>query len=203
MKPKTSREVIPGVHRFEGELFYGEEVGVYLVELDDRVVLIDIPAFNRESAEFVKSFSKPVEGIATHGPTIIKDTARWQQEVGLRVALHEDDRDDVWIRGVPDRLFSEARHRVGRLEVIHTPGHSRGSVCILDPKTGALFSGDTVAATTHGTIRDFRRGSAHDSDSKQRAESVLKLRTENFTSLLPFHYSPLLVGAREELLHSL
>lgn len=202
MNPKISREVLPSVHRFEGESFYGEEVGVYLVELDDRVVLIDIPAFTREAVEFVKGFQKPLEAIATHGSTIIKDTARWQKDVGVRVSLHEGDRNDVWLRGVPDRLFSQARLRVGRLEVIHTPGHSDGSVCILDPETGVLFSGDTVAATTHGTIRDVRRGSAHDSDSKQRFESVRKLGSESFSSLLPFHYSPLLERAREELLRS-
>lgn len=31
-----------------------------------------------------------------------------------------------------------------RLRVIHTPGHSRGSVCILDERTCTLFSGDNV-----------------------------------------------------------
>lgn len=30
------------------------------------------------------------------------------------------------------------------LRVIHTPGHSRGSVCILDERTGTLFTGDNV-----------------------------------------------------------
>jgi hypothetical protein len=139
MNAKRITEILPGVYRFEGELFYGETVGVYLVDLPDRVVLIDIPAFRGESVEFVRSFNKPVEAIATHGPTIIKDTACWQQGVGVQVALHGQDRDDMWLRGKPDRLFFDARHQVGRLEVIHTPGHSDGSVCILDPHTGALF----------------------------------------------------------------
>ncbi len=30
------------------------------------------------------------------------------------------------------------------LEVIHTPGHSSGSVCLLDRENGTLFSGDTL-----------------------------------------------------------
>ncbi len=29
------------------------------------------------------------------------------------------------------------------VEVIHTPGHSKGSICLLDPKTRLLFTGDT------------------------------------------------------------
>ncbi len=32
------------------------------------------------------------------------------------------------------------------LEVLHTPGHSAGSICLLDQATGDLFSGDTVFA---------------------------------------------------------
>ena len=31
-----------------------------------------------------------------------------------------------------------------QLEVVHTPGHSPGSACFLDSKTGCLFTGDTV-----------------------------------------------------------
>ncbi len=32
------------------------------------------------------------------------------------------------------------------LEIFHTPGHTPGSICILDKKSGILFSGDTVFA---------------------------------------------------------
>ena len=30
------------------------------------------------------------------------------------------------------------------LEVIHTPGHSKGSICLYEPVSKSLFSGDTV-----------------------------------------------------------
>jgi len=32
------------------------------------------------------------------------------------------------------------------LEFVHTPGHTAGSICVLDKKTGLLFSGDTKFA---------------------------------------------------------
>jgi glyoxylase-like metal-dependent hydrolase (beta-lactamase superfamily II) len=32
------------------------------------------------------------------------------------------------------------------LEFFHTPGHTKGSICVLDKKTGLLFSGDTKFA---------------------------------------------------------
>ena len=31
-----------------------------------------------------------------------------------------------------------------RLEVVHTPGHSPGSICLYDPRTKALFTGDAI-----------------------------------------------------------
>jgi glyoxylase-like metal-dependent hydrolase (beta-lactamase superfamily II) len=203
MKPMRIREILPGTFRFSGEQFYGEEVGVYLIELPDRVVLIDIPAFRPDAVAFIRSFYKPVEAIATHGPTIIQDTAHWQRELGIQVALHTLDQDDIWLRGTPDRLFSAARQGVGRLEVIHTPGHSDGSVCILDRDTGALFTGDTVAAKANGRVRDLVRDSSHDADSKQKMMSVIKLAQEKFKAILPFHYSPLIGEARDKLMQYL
>jgi hydroxyacylglutathione hydrolase len=176
---------------------------VCLVELDDHVVLIDIPAFRADSFEFIRSFRKPIECIATHGPTVIGDSARWQKELGVKVSLHAADQDDEWIGATPDILFRHERYAVGRLEVIHTPGHSQGSVCILDSMTKALFTGDTVAATKAGSIRDIRGGSSHDADSKERYRSVERLSREQFDSILPFHYSPLLHEARKELLEYL
>ena len=32
-----------------------------------------------------------------------------------------------------------------RLDILHTPGHSQGSICLLDAANGILFSGDTVS----------------------------------------------------------
>ncbi len=40
------------------------------------------------------------------------------------------------------------------LTVYHTPGHSRGSVCILDEQTGTLFTGDNVNAMATALIED-------------------------------------------------
>lgn len=39
-----------------------------------------------------------------------------------------------------------ARFGSHELEFFHTPGHTDGSICVLDKKTGLLFSGDTKFA---------------------------------------------------------
>ena len=45
-----------------------------------------------------------------------------------------------------------------RLQLLHTPGHTPGSVCLYDEENGALFSGDTMFASAFGRT-DFPGGS--------------------------------------------
>jgi hydroxyacylglutathione hydrolase len=52
------------------------------------------------------------------------------------VDVHLSDGDEVKAGGI-------------RLEVIHTPGHSPGSICLAEPD-GVLFSGDTLFAASVG-----------------------------------------------------
>ncbi|MBI5643465.1 MAG: MBL fold metallo-hydrolase [Deltaproteobacteria bacterium] len=44
------------------------------------------------------------------------------------------------------------------LQVIHTPGHTKGGVCLLDRTNGLLFTGDTLFAGSIGRT-DFEGGS--------------------------------------------
>ena len=50
------------------------------------------------------------------------------------------------LEGGEELLFDEMK-----LKVIHTPGHSAGSVCFLEQEHGLLFSGDTLLPTSHIT----------------------------------------------------
>ena len=53
----------------------------------------------------------------------------------------------------------EVRFGEIRLRVLHTPGHTPGSVCLLDVDNGTLYSGDTLFAGAWGRT-DFPGGSA-------------------------------------------
>ncbi len=68
-----------------------------------------------------------------------------------------------------------------RLRVIHTPGHTPGSVCLLGP--GLLFSGDTLFALSVGRT-DLRGG-----DPAQMAASLRRLLevVPDDTLVLPGH----------------
>lgn len=46
----------------------------------------------------------------------------------------------------------EVRFGSIRLRVLHTPGHTEGSVCLYEPDEGLLFSGDTLFAGGWGRV---------------------------------------------------
>jgi hydroxyacylglutathione hydrolase len=46
----------------------------------------------------------------------------------------------------------EIRFGSVRLEVLHTPGHTEGSVCLLDRESGRLYSGDTLFQGSFGRV---------------------------------------------------
>lgn len=195
----TPTELTPGIFRFNNERFYGSKVGCYLIDEPAQVVLIEVPAFNEGNVRFVQGFKKPIVCIATHGPTIIADAARWQKELSVKILLHKLDINDPWLAGTPDQLLETDETQIGRLRVIHTPGHTPGSVCIFDEHRKVLFTGDSVAGTERGDVRPFKRGDSHDSDSKLRYESVSAISRLEFDAILPFHYSPLLRDAGAKL----
>ena len=196
-------ELFPKIFRFDGESFYGSPVGVYLIELPKQVVLIDIPAFRPAAVNFVAGFNRPIVAVATHGPTVIGDTARWQKELNAKVLMHGADLDNPWLSGTPDQLITQPELRIGRLRVIHTPGHTAGSVCILDPVTGVLLAGDSIEGTAEGKVRDFLRNRAHNQDVPQRLESIRQLAKESFKAVLPFHYLPILKDGQARVLEFL
>ena len=76
------------------------------------------------------------------------------------------------------------------LEVIHTPGHSPGHVCLYWPKHKALIAGDLVFAQGVGRV-DFPGGSG-----EQLKESIKKVAAYDIELLLPGH-GPILKGKEQ------
>lgn len=49
----------------------------------------------------------------------------------------------------PDILLKDG-DEIGPFEVLHTPGHTSGSICLYDRSEGILFSGDTLFRHSYG-----------------------------------------------------
>jgi glyoxylase-like metal-dependent hydrolase (beta-lactamase superfamily II) len=89
---------------------------------------------------------------------------------------------------VPDTLLSDG-DLVGSLRVIHTPGHTPGGICLYDPATKVLFSGDTVFTGGSFGRYDFPGG-----DRRMLAASIERLAALDVEGLYPGHGEPVPTG---------
>ena len=94
---------------------------------------------------------------------------------------------------VPDMLLGEG-DRVGNLLVLHTPGHTRGSVCFYHEQERSLISGDTVFSDGGFGRYDFPGGSRDD-----LVRSVRRLAGIDVEGLYPGHGDPVLSGGAQHI----
>jgi glyoxylase-like metal-dependent hydrolase (beta-lactamase superfamily II) len=87
-----------------------------------------------------------------------------------------------------DHLLDDGE-RVGDLVVIHTPGHTPGSICLLHEGEGVLFSGDTVF--THGS---FGRYDLPGGDLSALRASLKRLSGYAVRGVFPGHGEPVREG---------
>ncbi|MFX0209776.1 MAG: MBL fold metallo-hydrolase [Candidatus Hodarchaeota archaeon] len=79
-------------------------------------------------------------------------------------------------------------------EVLHTPGHTHGSISLWDEKNQLLVSGDTVFPEG-----SFGRTDLHSGNSKDLLESLKRLSKLEIQVLLPGHMSPVISTSRSPL----
>jgi glyoxylase-like metal-dependent hydrolase (beta-lactamase superfamily II) len=142
--------------------------------------------------------------ISTHGHwDHIGDNARVAEHTGAQIAVHPLDAHRLTRpegRSLPFEIppsvptvdleeGGEIRFGSIRLEVLHTPGHTEGSVCLLEPDEGRLFSGDTLFAGSFGRV-DLPGGSP-----EAMVESLDRLRRlDDGMRVLPGHGPATTIG---------
>lgn len=112
---------------------------------------------------------------------MIRDADFWNDQLDMFGIEAEPAEVATFVEG---DVFSTGEHD---FEVIHTPGHSAGSVSLFDRGTGALISGDTVFASGVGRW-DLFTGSYRD-----LVESVRRLTDLDAVDLYPGH-GPCAIG---------
>ena len=98
-------------------------------------------------------------------------------------------------RVAPDVILKEG-DTVGPLTIIHTPGHTDGSICVYKPGY-ALFIGDSLLTTGSGEIK--MPGNMLNRDTAELRKSVEKISKLDFTLLLPGHGKPITSNGSQKL----
>jgi len=144
--------------------------------------------------------------VTTHGHwDHIGDNAAVAAHTGAEIAVHPADRHRLLaptaqfapfaiVPSVPAIELAEGgeiRFDDLRLRVMHTPGHTEGSVCLVAADEGILFSGDTLFSGGWGRV-DLPGGSADD-----MVASIARLtELEDQVRVMPGH-GPATTIARE------
>lgn len=149
MTARIDHVITSGTFSLDGQTFDVDN-NVWVVGDDDECVVIDAP-HNVEAILELVGDRRVIAIVCTHGHD---DHVRFAPELARAtdapVLLHHDDRV-VWDLTHP-HVAPSGELRDGQsipvadisLQVIHTPGHSPGSVCLRAEDLGVVFTGDTL-----------------------------------------------------------
>ncbi len=127
------------------------------------------------------AYLREIAHICQAGVAIHQLDAPGLSEDHLSLALHFGARSP----GIAaDRILSEG-DRIGPLKVLHTPGHTAGSICLYMEEENLLISGDTVFTDGGFGRFDFPGG-----DRVALAQSIQRLDTLGIEGLYPGHGTP-------------
>ena len=214
-------EIFPGVHAVPGVRWSR----AYLIVESEQLALIDSgpPMSARRVFRYVESIGRRPEELRhvmmTHGhPDHVGSARAIVKRTGAVVHAHTGDTHRKWrgsrrylggaagiVARVPLVRTTEAHFQVehgqvadllGGLRVVHTPGHTPGSVCYLLEREGLLFSGDTLFSDGERVSRSAPFPGYNRDDY---VASLRALAEMEFGVLCGGHGEPLLRGASRRL----
>jgi glyoxylase-like metal-dependent hydrolase (beta-lactamase superfamily II) len=149
MTARIEKIVTSGTFSLDGQDFAVDN-NVWLVGDDHDVVVIDA-AHDADAILAAIGGRRLTAVLCTHGHNDhINAAASVGDRAGAPVLLHPADQV-LWRMAYPDQVpDGDLTHEeiieiaATPLRVLHTPGHSPGSVCLYAPALGAVFSGDTL-----------------------------------------------------------
>lgn len=142
------------------------QANCYVLSEDDDCIVIDPGGEGQRLVAHCEELGRtPATILLTHGHVDhIAAACELQSLTGATIWAHPEDRNDIehphpyfvqMVGGVEPcqvggELAEGQQFTIGQtiLEVIHTPGHSPGSVCFVAP--GVIFTGDTLFAGSVG-----------------------------------------------------
>lgn len=213
------KKIIEGIYQVEGV-----NCNVYLVEDGDTLILIDtgLPRSDKKIIKAIEELGRKPNDVSTIVITHfhidhVGSLKKMKVLTGAKVAVHKADADYVSGKQSPPKpknlmlkaltsvlkatpvdieVVLEEGDKVGRLVVIHTPGHSEGSISLLDGERKVMFVGDAVRfmdGELEGAPPRFTL------DAAKAKESIGKIATFEFDIMLSGHGQPLMEKASQKI----
>lgn len=165
-------EVFPGIHEIDTRAARS-----YMVVEDQLTIIdTGMSGSDKKIIEYVKNVLKrdPTDIktviITHHHFDHVGSLDKIKKLTGARVAIHKDDADYISgkkdhevsvfvnfmvkffkiiyrIKPVEPDIILEDGDQIGQFRVIHTPGHTPGSICLYNPQTKVIFVGDNLRYT--------------------------------------------------------
>ncbi|MDB5096712.1 MAG: beta-lactamase [Cyanobacteria bacterium RYN_339] len=138
--PPPIRQLLPGLFALGHPSPLTDDADAYLIVRPDGNVLVDLPAFHQDLLPQLQALGDLRYIFVTHEDTL-GEVEDFQLHFGAEVIMHESEADQVQLAVA--HAFTGTHAFADDLQVIHTPGHTRGSSCLLWRRHGGcLFVGD-------------------------------------------------------------
>lgn len=159
----------------------------YLVLRESGNVLVDSPRYNRGLADRIEGMGGVSIMFLTHRDDVA-DHEKWAERFGAERILHADDQS-YGTQSVERTIAGDAPITIAPdLTVIPTPGHTRGSACLLFANR-FLFTGDHAAySLRRKAVYAFRGACWY--DWEVQTASMRRLLDFEFEWILPGHGAP-------------
>ena len=189
------------------KVFFNEETtsNTYLIEKKSKKYIIDPGSLKMNKLlEYIKSNNFEIEGIIlTHGhydhiigiPTLIDELGINKIYISNieKEFLYNPSYSLLFYSDLDQKVLEESLSKVEIIElvpdsiledfeIIHTPGHTKGGICLYDKGEKVLISGDTMFKGTYGRV-DLPTG-----NSREMRDSIYKLlKLDKNTVVYPGH----------------
>jgi len=212
-------KITEGIYQVEGV-----NCNVYLAEDADKLILIDtgLPRSDKKIVKTIEGLGRKPTDVSTIVITHfhidhVGSLKKMKEITEAKVAVHEADADYVAGKKAPPKpknlmfralssvvkaapieveMILKDGDKVGRLTVIHTPGHSEGSISLLDAERKVMFVGDAVRFV------DGKLGGPPPRftlDEVKAKESIGKISNFDFDIILSGHGQPLMEKASQKI----
>ncbi|XP_020113125.1 uncharacterized protein LOC109727412 isoform X2 [Ananas comosus] len=187
-QPSSEDEMIKalqGVYHcgYHSEKSYGATS--YLITHPEGNILVDCPRYKEKLVRNIEMLGGARYMFLTHKDDV-GDHEKWSKRLKCERILHSGD-VEASTADVEMKLHGEGPWSIGNdFELVHTPGHTKGSVCLYYKPLKVLFTGDHLAKSEESDdLVIFPIYNRH--SVSLQLDSVKKLINLNFEWILPGH----------------